>query len=107
TRDPGVATVVTGTSSPVGAISSLPASYLGSMTLSAPSAAPRGTRVSDRASAVARITADIAAGETGSSIGAVSCEQLGHTIAVPFHVTAGHRVNIGIASAQLNSCSIY
>jgi len=107
TRDPNAPTMITGTSSPPGTISGLPAPYLGSMTISVPGATAKGSRFSDAVAATARITARIPLGETGSSIGAVSCERIGHAIAIPFHVTPGHRVNVGIASAQLNSCGIF
>ncbi|MGZ4809905.1 MAG: hypothetical protein ACXV7D_11325, partial [Thermoanaerobaculia bacterium] len=107
TRDGNAPTVISGTSTPTGSITALPAAYLGSMTISAAGAEARGSRFSDQASATARITASTPLGETGSSIAGVSCERIGHTIAVPFHVTPGHRVNIGIASAQLNSCGIF
>jgi hypothetical protein len=121
TRNAGSATLITGSAvttstsnstDSVGTLTGLPASYLGSMTLTFPGY--NGTyktndtrRLSDDAIATARITARIPLGETGSSINGVSCERIGHTIAVPFHVTANHRVNIGIASAQLNSCGIF
>ena len=96
----------------VGTLNGLPDAYVGSMTLSVPGYNGKyknndTLRLSDDAIATARITARIPLGETGSSINGVSCERIGHVIAVPFHVTANHRVNIGIASAQLNSCGIF
>ncbi|MGZ4809904.1 MAG: hypothetical protein ACXV7D_11320 [Thermoanaerobaculia bacterium] len=121
TRNPNSATLLTGSvvtpavsggRDPFGTLSGLPDSYAGSMTLSFPDYTGvyknnDTLRVSDDAMATARITARVSLGETGSSINGVSCERIGHRIAVPFHVTANHRVNIGIASAQLNSCGIY
>ena len=121
TRNPNSTTLITGSASTVsmsnstdsvGTLSGLPPSYLGSMTLTFPGYNGRyktndTVRLSDDAIATARITARIPLGETGSSINGVSCERIGHTIAVPFHVTANHRVNVGIASGQLNSCGIF
>jgi len=106
-RDAGAPTLINGSAASNGSLAGLPPSYLGSMTLSVPALRGRGTRASDDVSATARITARTALGETGSAITAVSCERIGHTIAVPFHVAPGYRVNIGIASAQLNSCGIF
>jgi len=115
TLNPNAPTSITGTAATtnsVGTITGLPASYLGSMTLSFPGYNGQyktndTIRLSDDAMATARITARIPLGETGSSINGVSCERIGHTIAMPFHVTENHRVNVGVASAQLNSCGIY
>ena len=115
TRNPNAPSLITGStpmSSFTATVDGLPASYVGTMTLAFPFYALRQQEaetpnLSDEVTATARITARIPLGETGSSINAVSCEKIGHTIAVPFHVTPGHRVNIGIASAQLNSCGIF
>ena len=45
-------------------------------------------------------------GETGTVIPAVGCSGIGRTIELHFHVPADHRVNLGIASAQLASCGV-
>jgi hypothetical protein len=105
TSDANAATRISGSGPANGTLAGLPPSYLGSMTISVPGA--RRGRATDDVNATARIVARIDVGETGSSIGAVSCDRIGHSIAVPFHVVAGHRVNIGVASAQLNSCGVF
>jgi len=59
--------------------------------------------------ASARITAPgtCGGGETGSAVDGVGCDRIGREIAIPFHVPAGHRLNVGIASAEMNSCGIF
>jgi hypothetical protein len=37
---------------------------------------------------------------------AVGCHGIGRRFLVPFHVTPNHRLNIGIASAQIASCGV-
>jgi hypothetical protein len=80
--------------------------YLGSLTL----------RFSDlfantaEMAASARITANVAAcsgGGTGASVDAVSCPGIGREIAIPFHLAPNQRMNVGAASAQLNSCGVF
>jgi hypothetical protein len=116
-QNPNAVTLINGTattgSSGLGTFTTLPTtSYFGTMTISFPGynglyQTNDTSRLSDDVTATARIVARIPLGETGSSINGVSCEKIGHVIAVPFHIVPNHRVNIGIASAQLNSCGIF
>lgn len=86
---------------------SVPPPYFGSLDITFDGAVP-GTETRAM-SAAANISAPATAGGgfTGSAIAGVSCDGIGHEIAIPFHVSANHRLNIGIASAQLHSCGIF
>lgn len=97
-----------------GVVTGLPPNYLGPMILSVVNltagveyAFNPNVRFSDDARATARIAAQGPQGDAGSSVQGVSCDQIGHVIAIPFHRTANQRVNIGIASAQLSSCGVF
>ena len=57
-------------------------------------------------STISAATAACSGGGTGSTLKAVGCHGIGRRFLVPFHVTANHRLNIGIASAQLASCGV-
>lgn len=118
--NPGAPTIFGGTvnATPVkfrdsfATVTGLPPNYLGPMTLTVSNAGPMYTanpivRFSDDAVATARIAAQGPQGDTGSSVPAVSCDRVGHVIAIPFHRTANQRVNIGVASAQLASCGVF
>lgn len=57
-------------------------------------------------STISAETAACSGGGTGSTLKAVGCHGIGRAFLVPFHVPPGHRLNIGIASAQLASCGV-
>ncbi len=108
-----VASKVTRTGATLGAISGIAPPYLGTLTVAFPDyyslydARRPPAAILGRVAANARIAANTASGESASTVPAVSCNQIGHQVAVAFHVPANHRLNVGIASAQLNSCGIF
>lgn len=57
-------------------------------------------------STISAATAACSGGGAGSTLKAVGCHGIGRRFLVPFHVTPNHRLNIGIASAQIASCGV-
>jgi hypothetical protein len=57
-------------------------------------------------STISAATSACSGGGTGSTLKAVGCRGIGRRFLVPFHVSPNHRLNIGIASAQLASCGV-
>ena len=57
-------------------------------------------------STISAATSTCSGGGTGSTLKAVGCHGIGRRFLVPFHVPPNHRLNIGIASAQLASCGV-
>jgi hypothetical protein len=55
-------------------------------------------------STISAATAACSGGGTGSTLKAVGCHGIGRAFFVPFHVSSGHRLNIGIASTKIASC---
>ena len=113
-RDPNAATIFKGTSranpqNGIATISDLPPAYVGSLIIDTGTPVlpiPEGARIGDFFAARATIKAGASGSAGAGSIDAVSCEALAHTIALPFHLSSGQRLNIGIASADLRGCGI-
>lgn len=84
----------------------VPPPYFGPLILTISTDDGNGAYDAKFLSATARIVATTASGQIGSSLQGVGCDGIGRRITIPFHVEAGQRLNVGVASAQLISCGV-